>query len=42
MRERVNLLGGTLDAGPVTGPRGMVWQVRAALPRGDESAQSVP
>ncbi|MER8154399.1 histidine kinase [Streptomyces sp. NPDC094472] len=42
MRERVNLLGGTLDAGPVTGPRGRVWQVRAALPRGDESAQSVP
>ncbi|GAA1704906.1 sensor histidine kinase [Streptomyces yatensis] len=42
MRERVNLLGGTLDAGPVTGPRGMVWQVRAALPRGDESAPSVP
>ncbi|PNG92848.1 hypothetical protein SMF913_28313 [Streptomyces malaysiensis] len=41
MRERVTLLGGTLDAGPVTGPQGMVWRVRAALPLGDESVQSV-
>ncbi|MCQ8191470.1 sensor histidine kinase [Streptomyces rugosispiralis] len=42
MRERVNLLGGTLDAGPVTGPGGTVWRVRAALPLGDENAQTVP
>ncbi|RLV82017.1 sensor histidine kinase [Streptomyces rapamycinicus] len=41
MRERVSLLGGTLDAGPVPGPGGTVWQVRAALPLGDESAQSL-
>ncbi|MEV6125542.1 histidine kinase [Streptomyces violaceusniger] len=42
MRERVTLLGGNLDAGPVAGPEGSVWQVRATLPLGDESAQSVP
>ncbi|MGW5696158.1 hypothetical protein ACWEWX_36150, partial [Streptomyces asiaticus] len=41
MRERVSLLGGTLDAGPVSGPEGMVWRVRAALPLDDESAQSL-
>ncbi|RNG28879.1 sensor histidine kinase [Streptomyces botrytidirepellens] len=35
MRERVTLLGGTLDAGPVPGPSGTVWRVRAALPLGD-------
>ncbi|WAP58346.1 sensor histidine kinase [Streptomyces sp. S465] len=39
MRERVTLLGGTLDAGPVTAPGGTVWRVRAALPLGEESAQ---
>ncbi|MFD8364249.1 sensor histidine kinase [Streptomyces hygroscopicus] len=39
MRERVTLLGGTLDAGPVTGPEGTVWRVLAALPLGDESPQ---
>ncbi|MET7760777.1 histidine kinase [Streptomyces sp. NPDC005393] len=38
MRERVSLLGGTLDAGPVTGPWGTVWRVRAALPLGYEGA----
>ncbi|MFE2179562.1 sensor histidine kinase [Streptomyces sp. NPDC059455] len=41
MRERVSLLGGTLDAGPVSGPGGTVWQVRATLPLDDESAQSM-
>ncbi|GDY56694.1 hypothetical protein SVIO_073170 [Streptomyces violaceusniger] len=41
MRERVSLLGGTLDAGPVSGPGGMVWRVRATLPLDDESAQSM-
>ncbi|MEU1801427.1 histidine kinase [Streptomyces sp. NPDC019937] len=35
MRERVTLLGGTLDAGPAPGPSGTVWRVRAALPLGD-------
>ena len=37
MRERVTLLGGTLDTGPVPGPSGTVWRVRAALPLGDGS-----
>ncbi|HWM38283.1 MAG TPA: histidine kinase [Streptomyces sp.] len=33
MRERVELLGGVLDAGPVTGSSGRkVWEVRAELP----------
>ncbi|MFD7443246.1 sensor histidine kinase [Streptomyces sp. NPDC059909] len=35
MRERVALLGGTFEAGPVEGPPGgpaKVWQVRAVLP----------
>lgn len=42
MRERVSLLGGTLDAGPVTGPSGTVWRVRAALPLGDGGAAPQP
>ncbi|MFI0775181.1 sensor histidine kinase [Streptomyces sp. NPDC021212] len=37
MRERVTLLGGTLDAGPVPGPTGTVWRVRAALPLRDDN-----
>lgn len=32
MRERVSLLGGTLEAGPHPEPAGPVWRVRAALP----------
>ncbi|MBL1095657.1 sensor histidine kinase [Streptomyces coffeae] len=32
MRERVSLLGGTLEAGPADGPPGTVWRVRATLP----------
>ncbi|MBQ1092439.1 sensor histidine kinase [Streptomyces sp. B93] len=32
MRERATLLGGTLDAGPLDGPDGEVWAVRAQLP----------
>ncbi|GAA2265509.1 MULTISPECIES: sensor histidine kinase [Kitasatospora] len=33
MGERAGLLGGSLEAGPVSGPDGGRWQVRAVLPR---------
>ncbi|UNO39914.1 histidine kinase [Streptomyces sp. MST-110588] len=40
MRERIALLGGTFEAGPVAGPgagpAGKTWQVRAALPVHEE------
>ncbi|WKX72634.1 sensor histidine kinase [Streptomyces sp. XD-27] len=32
MRERVALLRGEFEAGPVTGPDGRIWEVRAVLP----------
>jgi len=39
MRERVELLGGTFAAGPVTGADGRaLWEVRAVLPVGEELA----
>ncbi|MDX3225450.1 sensor histidine kinase [Streptomyces sp. ME19-01-6] len=40
MRERVCLLGGTLEAGPHTGPSGTVWRVRAALPLDGKGART--
>ncbi|MGY0058368.1 sensor histidine kinase [Streptomyces sp. LZ34] len=40
MRERVSLLGGTLEAGPHTGPIGTVWRVRAALPLDGKGAMT--
>ncbi|MET9292412.1 histidine kinase [Streptomyces sp. NPDC003077] len=36
MSERVTLLDGTFEAGPVSGPDGKVWQVRATLPVREE------
>ncbi|MDQ0793961.1 sensor histidine kinase [Streptomyces sp. B1I3] len=35
MRERVALLGGTLEAGPVSGDGTALWRVRAVLPVGE-------
>ncbi|MCB5910881.1 sensor histidine kinase [Streptomyces pinistramenti] len=40
MRERTTLLGGTFEAGPVRGPAGTVWQVRAQLPAAEEKTPS--
>ncbi|MGO4751170.1 two-component sensor histidine kinase, partial [Streptomyces sp. 2MCAF27] len=40
MRERVSLLGGTLEAGPHTGPSGAVWRVRAVLPLDGKGAMT--
>lgn len=40
MRERVSLLGGTLEAGPHPGPAGTVWRVRAALPLDGKGAMT--
>ncbi|MGW2557997.1 sensor histidine kinase [Streptomyces sp. NPDC001514] len=43
MRERVALLGGTFEAGPVEGPPGgpaKVWQVRAVLPMENDKEPS--
>ncbi|MFI0784248.1 sensor histidine kinase [Streptomyces lydicus] len=39
MRERTALLGGAFEAGPVSGPAGRVWLVRAALPAAEEEEQ---
>ncbi|MFI7091969.1 sensor histidine kinase [Streptomyces lydicus] len=39
MRERIALLGGAFEAGPVSGPAGRVWLVRAALPAAEEEEQ---
>jgi len=40
MRERVELLGGTLYAGPVTGDHGTRrWEVRAELPTGERTTR---
>ncbi len=39
MRERVELLGGTLNTGPAAGPGGgAVWEVRAVLPVAEGAA----
>ncbi|MGK4583005.1 sensor histidine kinase [Kitasatospora sp. HPMI-4] len=39
MGERAGLLGGSLKAGPVTGPDGERWRVRAVLPREPEGEE---
>ncbi|MER6143052.1 histidine kinase [Streptomyces sparsogenes] len=41
MRERVSLLGGTLQAGPRPGASGTVWRVRAVLPLGGDLDRNV-
>ncbi|NEB77020.1 two-component sensor histidine kinase, partial [Streptomyces sp. SID14478] len=42
MSERAALLGGTFEAGPVDGPDGKVWQVRADLPLENPATEGDP